>query len=113
MKRDPKVGDTIVSVNASSLIKRAKVTHAAGDMITAQVTEGFNKTDPLHVLRRGFFLYAILGNEEGDDCNRCDNGIMGFRPVENCYCHSNPPCSACTDNPLVCLKCGANPDDDE
>lgn len=54
------------------------------------------------------------GKEEGETCARegCA-GVMGFRPVENCQCPSgNPPCSACTDNPLVCLTCGANPEED-
>lgn len=50
--------------------------------------------------------------EEGDRCPECKGrcpeckGTMGYEPVENCYCHINPPCSNCTDNPLVCLECG-------
>ena len=45
--------------------------------------------------------------EEGDDCH-CENcsGKMGFEEVIGCYCHIAPPCSACVDNPLVCLECG-------
>lgn len=43
---------------------------------------------------------------EGDRCPSagCD-GRMGFIPVTDCYCHISAPCSRCTDNPLVCLKC--------
>jgi hypothetical protein len=44
---------------------------------------------------------------EGSTCpiEGC-NGIMGFNPVEGCYCHISPPCSCCVDNPLVCMECG-------
>lgn len=44
---------------------------------------------------------------EGDPCQagECD-GFLGHAPVENCSCHISPPCSACVDNPLVCLSCG-------
>lgn len=48
-----------------------------------------------------------MARQEGDVCGYegCD-GIMGYEPVENCSCHISPPCSACVENPLVCLKCG-------
>lgn len=48
--------------------------------------------------------------EEGDKCRveGCD-GKYGYQPVENCSCHFNPPCSACVENPLVCLDCGDDP----
>jgi len=49
--------------------------------------------------------------EEGDICPECNNGIMGFEPVENCSCHINPPCSQCVNNPLVCLSCGWDSED--
>lgn len=57
--------------------------------------------------------YVIIGTEEGDTCNRggCD-GTMGFAEVKDCSCHLHPPCDACANNPIVCLKCGANPDED-
>lgn len=50
--------------------------------------------------------------EEGDFCPKpnCE-GKMGFHPVENCACHTNPPCGKCITNPLVCLKCGYTEDD--
>lgn len=56
---------------------------------------------------------VAVGKEDGATCGRegCA-GVMGFQPVKNCSCHLNPPCSACTDNPLVCLTCGANPEED-
>jgi hypothetical protein len=44
--------------------------------------------------------------EEGDRCPECGNGKLCYPPVENCTCHINPPCSACTDRNLVCEKCG-------
>jgi len=52
--------------------------------------------------------------EEGDKCS-CTNcmGLMGYDRVENCSCHLNPPCNACYNNPLVCLDCGFNPEEDE
>lgn len=50
--------------------------------------------------------------EEGDKCPHCD-GKMGLEPVQGCTCHIWPPCSQCVDNPLVCLKCGFNPEEDE
>jgi len=50
--------------------------------------------------------------EEGDICPECSNGIMGFEPVVNCTCFISPPCSQCVNNPLVCLKCGWNSEDE-
>ena len=49
--------------------------------------------------------------QEGDDCPKC-LGSMGYERVDNCSCHINPPCGACVENPLVCLKCGFNPEED-
>jgi len=57
------------------------------------------------VLNPEKYGYINIFVEEGDDCPICP-GTMGFEPVENCSCHVNPPCSACVDNPLVCLDCG-------
>lgn len=61
-----------------------------------------------------YWAITKVGKEEGEACGRegCA-GIMGFEPVKNCSCHcGNPPCGACTSNPIVCLTCGANPDED-
>lgn len=44
--------------------------------------------------------------EEGCKCPECHQGIMQYPQVENCSCHINPPCSACTSNLLTCSKCG-------
>jgi hypothetical protein len=47
------------------------------------------------------------GIYEGDVCNR--NGCEGkikTHPVENCSCHINPPCSACTTPRNYCPVCG-------
>lgn len=53
--------------------------------------------------------------EEGDPCPQCEaEGVeakMGYENVENCSCHLNPTCSACVDNPLVCLECGWSEED--
>jgi len=41
-------------------------------------------------------------------------GVMDVRRVDPCICHTgNPPCSACTDAPLLCSECGFNPDADD
>lgn len=55
---------------------------------------------------------AKVGENEGEVCNRdgC-SGLMGFNKVEVCTCFINPPCSRCTDNPLLCLKCGLEPEE--
>lgn len=52
----------------------------------------------------------IVGLADGDMCNR--DGCTGFMrvTVENCSCHIRPPCSACTDTPAICDKCGAEVD---
>ena len=45
--------------------------------------------------------------EEGDKCPRditC-TGVLIFPPVEDCYCHINPPCSNCVNNALTCDVC--------
>ena len=44
--------------------------------------------------------------EKGDVCPECRKGIIDWPPVENCSCHINPPCSACTDRLLACPECG-------
>ena len=46
--------------------------------------------------------------EEGSKCleDGCD-GAMEYPPVENCSCHINPPCGACTGQRLTCTDCGA------
>lgn len=46
------------------------------------------------------------GFAEGDICNHdsCD-GTIKLYPVENCACHNNPPCSACTEPAEYCDKC--------
>jgi hypothetical protein len=44
--------------------------------------------------------------EEGDRAKCCESGVLEFRDVDGCYCHLISPCSACTDNPLVCSECG-------
>lgn len=44
--------------------------------------------------------------EEGDKCPLCEEGTLEVKPVENCSCHINPPCSACVETPLVCTVCG-------
>lgn len=68
---------------------------------------GLNDQDIQWLKNHGVKVGSEVGTEEGQKCNRggCD-GDMGYHPVENCSCHINPPCSACVDNPLVCLKCG-------
>lgn len=50
--------------------------------------------------------------EENDICPepKC-NGKLYYPPVENCSCHLNPPCSACTDNRIRCDKCGYEPEE--
>ena len=49
--------------------------------------------------------------EEGDKCPEKDcSGNLVYLPTENCSCHINPPCSACTDKPLTCEKCGHEED---
>lgn len=54
--------------------------------------------------------FSIRGNfmdfyEEGDKCPECEQGELYFRRVEPCRCHISPPCSACTNAPLVCDNC--------
>ena len=52
--------------------------------------------------------------EEGDNCPEKDcEGRLDYPKVEGCGCHINPPCSACTSNPLTCNKCGWKEDTPE
>lgn len=45
--------------------------------------------------------------EEGDCCRELGcSGVLAFPRVENCSCHINPPCSACTSASLSCPECG-------
>lgn len=43
--------------------------------------------------------------ESGDQCPYCSIGRLEYAEVENCSCHINPPCSACTDAELRCDYC--------
>lgn len=45
--------------------------------------------------------------EEGDGCPqpKC-GGKLAWPKPENCSCHINPPCLACTRTVLTCKKCG-------
>ena len=42
--------------------------------------------------------------QEGGKCPEC-GGALFYPPVEDCSCHISPPCSACTDNVLLCHDC--------
>ena len=46
------------------------------------------------------------GTEEGQACNRdgCE-GVIAWRPPDNCSCHINPPCSQCVAARLYCPEC--------
>ena len=46
------------------------------------------------------------GYAGGEQCNRdgC-GGIIDLHPVENCSCHINPPCRACTAPRAFCPVC--------
>ena len=45
--------------------------------------------------------------EEGDICDQPEClGTMENAPVENCSCHSSPPCNACINAGIVCNTCG-------
>ncbi|WP_020474510.1 hypothetical protein [Zavarzinella formosa] len=47
----------------------------------------------------------MSGIEEGGACPEQCGGILHNPKVENCSCHINPPCSACTDILLACNGC--------
>lgn len=42
--------------------------------------------------------------QEGGKCPEC-GGTLFYPPVENCSCHLSAPCSACTNNSLLCHDC--------
>jgi len=53
------------------------------------------------------------GFDEGETCGRdgCA-GVIALHPVENCSCHINPPCGACTMPHEYCPECGWGAKDD-
>ena len=57
------------------------------------------------------------GFKEGEKCERpvegvgC-TGVIAVAEVENCRCHINPPCSACTTPHEFCPECGWEAKDD-
>lgn len=56
----------------------------------------------------------VTGQLEGEMCSR--NGCAGViveAPVENCSCHINPPCGACTTPREHCPECGWQAKNDE
>ena len=55
-----------------------------------------------------------LGWCEGDTCNRegCE-GVIQMRKAENCSCHLNAPCSACTAPRQYCDTCDWDEEDEE
>lgn len=58
-------------------------------------------------------LNSVIGVCEGDICGRqgC-RGIINEHPPENCSCHINPPCSACTSPCAFCPSCEWEEKDD-
>lgn len=40
------------------------------------------------------------------NCDNCGEKDLEQIRQDGCSCHINPPCSACTDAPFVCSKCG-------
>lgn len=57
---------------------------------------------------------GMLGWTEGEVCGRkrC-KGIIEVSPVENCSCHINPPCGACTAPREYCQECGWEASEDD
>jgi hypothetical protein len=55
-----------------------------------------------------------VGDAEGDTCGRggC-SGEIQQDPTENCSCHINPPCSACTSPREFCDTCDWRAEDDD
>lgn len=54
------------------------------------------------------------GYAAGDICHRnnCKGVIKEFE-VENCSCHINPPCGACTEDRAYCPECDWHGKDDQ
>ena len=54
----------------------------------------------------GIEMKITVTKTEGDICGfeGCQ-GILEYVRQTSCSCHINPPCSACTDAPLVCGIC--------
>jgi len=46
--------------------------------------------------------------QEGMNCPECKEGFVVYQEQEDgsCSCHTNPPCSYCTDKQLTCSRCG-------
>ncbi len=66
----------------------------------------------------------VEGTEDGERCNReyimpgtgdasefC-SGIILEHEVEDCACHINPPCAACTTERRYCSGCDWDPEDE-
>ena len=55
-----------------------------------------------------FDLPPDHGLEEGHICGRGDAcpGVLETAEVEDCSCHIDPPCSACTTDRTFCPECG-------
>jgi len=54
----------------------------------------------------------VFGTQEGDLCNRdACTGIMRYIRQGDCTCFISPPCSACTEAPLICDTCDAELED--
>lgn len=69
----------------------------------------------IDITSKAYVVEEVHGVKEGDQCmrNGCQ-GIMefGFIVPKGCYCHINPPCSHCVDNPIRCSECGATVGDE-
>lgn len=44
--------------------------------------------------------------EEGSACTECNNGVLEYQQIENCYCHLTAPCHFCVHQKLECCSCG-------
>lgn len=59
-------------------------------------------------------MEQALGYAEDETCGRkgCE-GVIAYRPVENCSCHISPPCGACTAPRAHCPECEWDEADEE
>lgn len=53
----------------------------------------------------GINCHVPQPHNEGDQCPFCGSTVEYEEP-ENCSCHINPPCAACTSLRLTCTECG-------
>lgn len=99
-----KPGQVVIYTDDFGKEHRTKTRSEAWDLCGTPVVKIEGKTGGYDISRMKVVIDVVF--EEGDECPELEcNGVLAYLEVEDCRCHTNPPCHACVNNPLTCTEC--------